>query len=195
MFEEDSQLGPKDARRSSGRKQKSVTRTFRIKTEWDDILKREADKKGISVNVLVNSILQKYALFDRWTHGYNSISINQQTFQTILSNIPEEKLASIGEKTGTSDVQNILDSIGLPSTYDSFAYLVSNHFGSAERAMWFSCCRHFHDNSDIFHLQHNLGRGWSIFLQEYFLSHLRKLKMRCESRVYDYAVNLKVPRP
>ena len=195
MLEEDSLLDPTNSRRDFGRKQKSVTRTFRIKAEWDSILKQEADKQGISVNVLVNSIFQKYALFDRWAQGYNSISLTQQTFQTLLSCIPEEKLALAGETVGSTDIQNILDLIGLPSTYDSLAYLLTTHFGNPSRAMWFSCCRHSHENTDIFHLQHNLGNGWSVFLNEYFLSHLRRLKMKGETRVYDYAVNLKITRP
>ena len=195
MFEESTRLGSKESHRISGKKQKTVTRTFRIRTEWDDTLKQEAEKQGTSVNVLVNSIFQKYALFDRWAHGYNSISLTQQTFHELISGIPEENLALAGEKSGSKDIQNLIDLIGLPSNYDSFAYMVSTHFGGAGRAMWFTCYRHLHENSDIFHLQHNLGRGWSIFLEKYFLSHLKTLKIMGETRVYDYAVNLKVPRP
>ena len=195
LFEERARHESKVTHRANGKQRKSVTRTFRIKTEWDDILKQEAEKQGTSVNVLVNSILQKFALFDRWAHDYNSISLTQQTFQTLLSSITEDNLALAGEKSGSTDIQNLIDLIGLPSNYDAFAYLVSTHFGGAGRAMWFTCCRHVHENSDIFHLQHNLGRGWSVFLNRYFLSHLKNLKIRGEIRVYDYAVNLKVPRP
>ena len=195
LSEESIRLDSKNPHRFSSKKQKTVTRTFRIRGEWDDILKQEAEKQGTSVNVLVNSIFQKYALFDRLAQGHNSISLTQQTFHTLLSCIPEESIALAGEKSGSTDIQNLLDLMGLPSNYDSFAYLVSTHFGGDSRAMWFTCCRHLHENSDSFHLQHNLGRGWSIFLQKYLLSYLKTLKISGETRVYDYAVNLAVPRP
>ena len=195
MIEESTRSDLKESHRFSGRKQKTVTRTFRIKTEWDEVLKQEAEKQGTSVNVLVNSILQKYVSFDRWAQGHNSICLTQQTFHKILSGITDENLALAGEKSGSTDIQNMLDMIGLPSNYDSFSYMLSTHLGGANRAMWFTCCRHTQENSDIFHLQHKLGRGWSIFLEKYLHSHLKTLKIKGETRVYDYAVNLKIPRP
>lgn|GEM_PF-1304649 len=182
-------------RKASDKRKKTVTRTFRIRAEWDDVLRKEAEKQGISVNVLVNLIFRKYALFDKWARNHNVISLTQQAFREILDGIPLENLALAGEKSGSSDLQNILHMRGLPSNYDSFASLVSRHFGGPDCAMWFSCHRHFHENSDVFHLQHNLGHGWSVYLQKYFLSYLKTLKIDCKTKIYDYAVNIKVPRP
>jgi hypothetical protein len=195
LLEADRSFDSKSSQRISGTRHKTVTRTFRIKAEWDNILKHEAERQGISVNVLMNLILRRYALFDRWTHSYNAISLTQRAFREVIEGIPAENLALAGEKSGPSDVQNILDIIGLPSNYDSFAYLVSEHFGGSDFAMWFTCYRHIHENSDIFHLQHNLGRGWSLYLQKYLLSYLKTLKIDGEAKVYDHAVNLKVTRP
>jgi hypothetical protein len=174
---------------------KTVTRTFRIRADWDYVLQKEAERQGISVNVLVNLIFRKYALLDRWASGYNAISLTQTAFRELINEIPVEELAVAGEKSGSSDIQNILDSTGLPHNYDSFVYLVSEHFGNSDRAMWFSCHQHAHGNYDVFHLQHNLGLGWSTYLQTYLLSFLKSLKIHGEARVYDYAVTLKVSRP
>lgn len=195
MFESDRRFGSKKSPHISARREKTVTRTFRIRAAWDDTLKEEAERQGISVNVLVNLILRRYALFDRWARSYNTISLTQQAFREVLEGIPAENLALAGEKSGPSDVQNILDMMGLPSNYDSFAYLVSEHFGGSDFAMWFTCHRHFHENSDVFHLQHNLGRGWSLYLQKYLLSYLKTLKIDGETKVYNHAVNLKIARP
>jgi hypothetical protein len=188
-------LGSKEPRNIFGKRQKTVTRTFRISAEWDDVLRKDAERQGMSVNVLMNLILRRYALFDRWARGHNVISLTQRAFREVLEGIPLENLALAGEKSGSSDPQSILDMIGLPSNYDSFAYLISEHFGGSNYAMWFNCHRHFHENSDVFHLQHNLGRGWSVYLQKYILSYLKTLKIDVETKVYDYAVNIRVPRP
>ncbi len=195
LFEENKGFGLRRLQGQLTKKQKTITRTFRIRNELDDILQEEAEREGISVNVLVNQIFRKYALFDRWARGYNAISLTQRAFREVIDSVPVEKLALAGEKSGASDVQNILDLMGLPPNYDSFAYLVSEHFGSSDWAMWFNCYRHSHEINDVFHLQHNLGLGWSTYLQKYLLSSLKSLKIDGEAKVYEYAVNLKVCRP
>lgn len=195
MFEVDRSEVSNTPRRASGKRQKTVTRTFRIRAEYDDVLRKEAERRGISVNVYMNLILRRCASFDSLARGYNVISLTKRAFRGFLESIPLEHLAQAGEKTGSKDVQNILGMIGLPSNYDSFSYLVTRHFGGPDCAMWFSCYRHFHENSDVFHLQHDLGRGWSVYLHKYFLSYLKTLKIDCETKVYDYAVNIRVPRP
>lgn len=194
LSEKNKMSGWKNPHIVPGKKHTTITRTFRIRTDWDAILREEAERQGISVNVLMNMILRRYALFDRWTRGYKVIRLTQNAFREILDGISTDNLALAGEKSGPSDVQNILDIIGLPSNYDSFAYLLSEHFGGADSAMWFSCYPHFQENTDVFHLQHNLGRGWSIYLQKYLLSSLKSMKIEGEAKIYDYAVNLKVPR-
>ena len=190
----ETRFDPNKPRSFSKKGHKTVTRTFRVREEWDDVLRMEAEKQGLSVNVLVNLILRKYALFDRWTRNYKVSSLTQASLREILQVVPSEKLAKVGEMRGAPAIQNIIDIMGLPSNYDSFAFLITNFFGGGY-ALWFSCHRHFRENRDVFHLQHNLGREWSIFLQNYFLSYLKTLKIDCETRVYDYAVNLAVHRP
>ena len=195
MSDIDGKLGQKKPRKFFDKRQETVTRTFRIRAEWDDVVRKEAERQGISVNVLVNLILRKYALFDRWARNYTTISLTQRAFREVIESTPLENLTLAGEKSGSSDFQSITDIMGLPSNYDSFAYLVSEHFGGSDFAMWFSCYRHFQKTSDIFHLQHNLGPGWSVYLQKYFLSSLKTLNIDCETKVYDYAVNIRVPQP
>ena len=195
MFEGDTRLDPTNPRKFSNIKQKTVTRTFRISAEWDDVLRKEAESKGISVNVLLNLILRRYACFDRLARGYNVISLTKQSFREILEGMPLEHLALAGENIGSKAIQNIIGMLGLPSNYDSFVYLVTKHFGGPNCAMWFSCYRHFHENRDIFHLQHDLGRGWSVYLEKYFLSYLKTLKIDCETKIYDYALNIRIRRP
>jgi len=194
LFEVDTRFDPK-SRNFSNKRKKTVTRTFRIRAKWDEALRQEAERQGISVNALMNLILQKYACFDRLCRGRNVISLTERAFHDIIEGIPLEHLALAGENTGSKDVQDIIDMLGLPSNYDSFVYLVTKHFGGADCAMWFNCYRHFHKNSDLFHLQHNLGREWSVYLEKYLLSYLKTLKIDCETKVYDYAVNIRIPQP
>jgi hypothetical protein len=157
----------------------------------DDILYEEAERQGVSVNSLVNQILQRYVLFDRWGDKEGSISITQQMFLRIQKEVTEEILARAGAESGPLDMINVMSMMGLPLNYDSFVSLLLDHYGRYSR--WFSCFHHPQRGLDIFHLQHNFGRGWSIYLKNYFRSALSALNItKVQVKVYDFAVNLKV---
>jgi len=192
----DKRISSKNSHKVTGEsKKKTVTRTFRISAEWDDLLKKEAEKEGISVNVLMNLILRRYTHVGRLAQGNNLICLTKTTFRKILEGIPLEQLILAGKNTSLKDFPHILGMLGITSDYDSFVYLVSRHFGGPNCAMWFCCYHHTQKNSDTFHLQHDLGRKWSLYLQEYFLSYLKTLKIEPETKVYDNALNIKVHRP
>ena len=76
-------------RKTFGKAKKTVTRTFRISAEWDEFLKKEAEIRGISVNVLVNLIIRRHVHIGRLaqaddlicqTHLSQSHSADQQHY-------------------------------------------------------------------------------------------------------------------
>jgi hypothetical protein len=177
-------------------RKKTVTRTFRIRKEWDSVLQEEAARQGVSVNVLLNNILRKYSLYSRWSNRNSDASFPRQTLREILKTVQIETLAEAGTKSGALDAINIVNSMGLPLNYESFTYLITEHLGGPHFARWFQCFHHTQGNKDIFHLQHDLGSKWSVFLEKYLLSFLRSMTdTEATTRVYDYAVTLEVTRP
>jgi hypothetical protein len=180
----------------SGTRKKTVTRTFRIRNEWDSVLQEEAARQGVSVNVLLNKLLRKYSLYARWSDRKNDATFLRQTLREILKTVQVESLAEAGTKSGALDAVNIVNSMGLALNYESFIYLVTEHLGGPHFARWFQCFHHTQGNKDIFHLQHDLGPEWSVFLEKYILSFLRSMTdTEATTRVYDYAVTLEVTQP
>lgn len=177
-------------------KKKTITRTFRIRKEWDNVLQEEAARQGVSVNVLLNKVLRKFSLYQRWADRNNDINMPQQTLREMLKTVPAKDLAEAGNTSGTSDAINIVNSMGLAVDYDSFVYLMREHFGGPHFARWFHCFYHNQGNTDVFHLQHDLGRGWSVYLEKYVLACLNYMTdTDAETRIYDYAVTFKITRP
>ena len=150
-----------------GTRKKTITRTFRIRKEWDSVLQEEAARQGISVNVLLNRLLRKYSLYSRWSNRNNDTSFPRQTLREILKTVQVESLAEAGTKSGALDAINIVNSMGLTLNYESFVYVMTEHLGGPNFARWFQCFHHTQGNKDIFHLQHDLGPEWSIFLEKY----------------------------
>lgn len=176
----------------SDQTKRTITRTFRISKAWDDILQVEAERQGLSVNVSMNKILRKYALFGRWADRYNALSLTPRTFREILETASEDDLAKAGARAG-SDIVDIVNAMGLESNLDTFVQLMEELLGGQEFGRWFRCYHHSQGSEEIFHLQHDFGRGWSVFLREYLLSYLKALNIvDVEARVYDYAVTLKI---
>ncbi len=177
-------------------RKKTITRTFRIRQEWDSVLQEEAAIQGVSVNVLLNKLLQKYSLYSRWNDRNNDITLPQRTLKEILSTVQVESLAEAGTRSGALDAINIVNAMGLKMNYDSFVYLITEHLGGPNFARWFHCFHHTQENKDIFHLQHDFGHGWSIYLEKYILSFLGSITdADAKTRLYDYAVTLEVTRP
>jgi hypothetical protein len=177
----------------SRQRKRTITRTFRISKEWDDILQEESERQGVSVNVLVNKILRKYSLFSRWIDRNSDITLPQRNLREIINVAPTEKLAEIANNSGAPAVMNILNMIGYEADYHSFTYLLTEHYGGPNFARWFHCFHNTQGTKDVFHLQHDLGRRWSVYLERYLLASLRSLnKVEVETKVYDYAVTLKV---
>jgi hypothetical protein len=178
------------------KKKKTITRTFRIRKEWDDVLQEEAARQGVSVNVLLNKVLRKFSLYQRWADRNNDVNLPQQTLREILKTVSVESLAKAGSNSGASDVVNIVNDMGLMLDYDSFIYLIREHFGGPHFARWFQCFHHTQGNTDVLHLQHDLGPGWSVFLERYVLAYLKSTTdTEVKTKVYDYAVTFKVTRP
>jgi hypothetical protein len=178
------------------KKKKTITRTFRLRQEWDSILQEEAAKQGVSVNVLLNKILRKFSLYSRWNERNDDVCLSQQTLREILKTDQFEQLAEAGTKSGALDGVNIVNAMGLSMNYNSFVYLITEHLGGRDFARWFHCFHHVQGNKDVFHLQHDFGRGWSIYLEKYVLSLLHTLtKAEAKIRVYDYAITIEVIRP
>jgi hypothetical protein len=159
-------------------------------------LQEEAARQGVSVNVLLNKLLRKYALYSRWTERNNNVCMPQQSLRELLTTVKVERFAEAGTQSGTLDAINIVNSMGLAMNYDSFVYLITEHLGGPDFARWFRCFHHSQGSKDTFHLQHDFGRGWSNYLETYVLAFLYTLTdAKATTRVYDYAVTLEVTRP
>jgi len=160
------------------------------------VLQEEAERQGVSVNVLLNKLLMKYALYSRWSNRSNDATLPRRTLRELLKAVPADKLAEAGAKTGALDAVNIINTMGLAPNYDSFVYLITEHFGGPNYARWFHCFHHTQGSKHIFHLQHDLGPEWSSFLEKYVLALLHSVtNADAKTRVYDYAITLEVTRP
>ena len=143
------------------RKRKTVGRSFRIAEEWLDVLNEEAEKQGVSVNSLMNRLLQQYAYL-RYMLRYGAITLTRKGFSGILECCPDDKIRENGINAGSEITRELLLTMGVSPNYSFVIGLVKKLL--SEFAGWFECDHHIRRDKEILHLRHDLGMKWSIYL-------------------------------
>jgi hypothetical protein len=146
-------------------KEKTVTRTIRINEAYDEALKYEAERHGVSVNTLVDQVLRRYSHSYRYFDSLSAVTISGKTLERLLSNIPKEKMGEMGKALGEERPKNLLLLRGLPLDYNSVIWYLTELLGDTSN--WYRATYHRRGEHDILHLSHGLGEGWSLFLGMY----------------------------
>ena len=156
---------------------RTVGRSFRIKERWLDVLKKEAEREGISPNALLNKILQQYSVVYRNSERYDVIVMPNDGFIAIIDSLPEERIKEIAKLVGSTITLDTFRSWGIPRNLDSLKEFIRNTL--SEYAGWFKYDHHIVKGKEMFHFRHNLGHKWSIFIAEEI------------STTFDYLLNIK----
>jgi len=81
-------------------KSKTLIRSIRLTKELDDILQKDARAKGISINSLIGIIMTKYIEMDRYNERYDTITLKQESFSSIIQGVEDDKLIQIAKEIG-----------------------------------------------------------------------------------------------
>ena len=146
-------------------KDSTVTRTVRIDEAYDEVLRYEADRQGISVNTLVDRILRRYSVSYRFFENLGAVTISPHTFSDMLAVLEEEEIRAIARSAGMERPKELILKRGLPLTYENAVWYVTELLG--DNSGWFRTTYYVREEEDIIHLSHNQVVGWSIFLKEY----------------------------
>ena len=160
------------------KKRKTVGRSFRIDEEWMKILYAEAEREGISPNALVNKILGDYSQFYRFSKRFGIVNISIPTLSAFVNCCSKEKIIEIAEFSAGTLVKDGMRTIGLSADYYALVFFIKNIFGGL--AGWFDCDHHIKNDEEVFHLRHNLGNKWSLFITTVI------------SKMFDYFLNEKI---
>lgn len=170
---------------------KDLTRsiTYRLSEKLIAELETEANQKGISQNVLVKQILEKYVQWDRFSQKIGLIPV------------PIGILQSLGEDLDVQEVDEIINLI-FPIIEDA-VMLIKGGFDLKRcietledymKASGMISDHRVNGNMHIFLIQHNLGTKWSVFteqlLKQVFRSFLPDKKLNFQTS--DSTVILKV---
>jgi hypothetical protein len=80
---------------------RTVLRSVRISQELDDVLRGDAESRGISFSSLVSEIFTKYSEWDRLANKFGVVTLSRGAFRVMWETVGKEKAASIGKEGGS----------------------------------------------------------------------------------------------
>ena len=156
---------------------KSRSVTFRLDLKVIDELQTEADNMEISLNVLVNQVLKRYAEWDRYENKIGMMPVPR----VILSHLVD-KCMSVAKSSGIKDVNHYRDEIikqaaelAFTLMKDSVLFMKKQYnlwvvLSVLEEYMKVSGIKADHklegSRKHVFVIQHELGENWSLFTRE-----------------------------
>lgn len=162
-----------------------MVHAVRIDEGLEDRLSLEAEKRNITFNSFMNSILTKYIEFDNYVERFGFITITKDTFKAIVSALNRETLEIIARdisalalrefnyfKYNEPGVKSFLDFVSLLCKYGGIGQYEFKNEGLDYRIS----------------IRHNLGRNVSVLMGMIFNETI-KILLETESRVEDRSEN------
>jgi hypothetical protein len=75
-------------------------RSVRISRKLDDVLRQDAESRGISISSLVSEIFTKYSEWDRLANKFGVVTVSRGAFRGMWEIVGKEKAVSIGKEGG-----------------------------------------------------------------------------------------------
>ena len=169
----------------------SSVRSFRINKSFAEILNNEADRMGISVNAMMNSILKQYTEFTRFQSKLDMIVINREMFKNVLDHLSEDQSFNLGLDQGKNYPKDAIlfwkKHISLETIIEYIEKIlcIYGQIGTYDEM--------FESTSRIIVIRHRLGINGSKFLMGFLISLFKStIDLRCDLQITDYSIKIQL---
>ena len=150
----------------------TVLRSIRIPTRLEELLRADAEAKGISVNALVSAILTKYAEWDRFTEKFGFVTITRNGYRSFLDSLDDAALERTGRELGAQNPREMalfwFKKLG-PDAFLAYLSLVARY------AKWIEVEIRREDRNVTVLLHHDLGPRHSTWLGNFMDQAVREV--------------------
>ena len=170
-----------------------IIRTIRTNREWDTILKDEANSRGISINCLLNQIIERHVFSYRFIDVFPCLVVPCEMIKGLLDGLTEEQLIKEGDAAGSFVPKHSLFLKGLTPSREDVMLRMENNV--SEHSNWYQFqCQKINGRVTML-LRHQLGRKWSIYLEAYYAALFKKLiNVPITSEIGENSLAIKLPK-
>lgn len=146
----------------------STLRTFRLDKQLLSELEKEASRQRISVNSLVNRLIEGYVTYGRYREHFDTITLNRLTFLSFIEKLSDEDLVDIARVRGKETPRELIPLCGKKLDLEGVLFFMKTVL--QDHCHWFIMYV-FDDNGSLrIVLRHQWGRKWSKWLRAYIES-------------------------
>jgi hypothetical protein len=143
------------------KREKTVTKSFRISESAFEALEEDARSQNVSLNTLVNQLLLAYTNWDRYVNKVGAIRTTRTAFNLLLNAASDEAIIEAARLSGPDTPKSIiLAKYGVlsQSTVLDYVRSAATYGGYAQYSEVQS------QGKSVITLMHDLGRKGSVFL-------------------------------
>ena len=123
-------------------------------------LREESDIEGISLNALMNRIVEEYIDWHRYAPKAGFVAIPKPLLIRLMQRVSPKELAKVSEFLSKSEIKGIL--MLLRKKWDISSFL--DALQAWARASGLSFRHDIEGDSDLYIIQHDMGLKWSTFM-------------------------------
>ena len=143
------------------KKVSTETITFRLPSNLIDGLRKDAESDKISLNSLVTKIFANHIQWEKYERKVGLLPMTRTFLKEVLNQLSEEQIASLAQRTEKETFKNILTFMRESHSIEDFIYILRT---------WLNVSWMQHNIEEIdgyyrFHIQHDLGIKWSIYVK------------------------------
>lgn len=138
---------------------KSDTISFRLDNVVLEKLRKESEKQGLSLNVLVNQILKRYMEWDVFESKVGMIPVAKPVLDSLFKKLSEKEVTDIAKKVGGEIVKDIATFMKGSMNLESFV----SWFETRMNMSGFDMNHDVRNDTHTYIIKHDLGKNWSLY--------------------------------
>ena len=143
------------------KKVNTETITFRLPSNLIDGLRKEAESDRISLNSLVTKIFANHIQWEKYERKVGLLPMTRTFLKEVVNQLSEEQIASMAQRTEKETFKNILTFMRESHSIEDFIFILRTWLNVS----WMQHNIEQKDDYYRFHIQHDLGIKWSIYVK------------------------------
>jgi len=138
---------------------KTDTISFRLDNTVLEKLRKESDRQGTSLNVLINQILKRYTEWDMFESKVGMIPVARPILDSLFKKLTKEEAVELAKKIGSEIVRDIATFMKGSMNLDSFM----SWFETRMHMSGFDMNHDVKNDTHTYIIKHDLGENWSLY--------------------------------
>jgi len=172
-------------------RKKNTVISVRCNDDTKEKLEVEGEIKNVTLNALISQILEKHVSWDRFARELGFVFLTRPFLRALLDNVDDKTLTTIAVTTCRGAMRDSI--LYLRGEFTTETFLEALDLWLAASNIQF---RHIKkDNNDIFIVQHDLGRKWSLYFSAVINSLLHELKTEIsQQQIGPHSITFEIKR-